>query len=901
MRCLYWSSTNELGIVDDPRLDATTERHKLTLKVEPYTGSGSVAEAVSADQSVHGIVLEMFLGWVGRDRLRLAGRALRAGRRVWVYWPGESALECVDRERLGSHWRHWLFITALLGFRRVARTTFYAVRWVTSSLPVSIKQWLPPHFQTIPERNIDERARVKRLADLETLLAQAMPVPFAHAEPSPAARIPGCGVYLRTDFWAPITSGGSYGHTCYVAKELAAVTEDFICFMAHRYPLLDEYGLRQVVLAAPGPDGNEDTIVVATDHYATALRAALQVIRPAYVYERLCLGNYAAAQLSLELKIPYFLEYNGSEISMKHSFEGDGYRYEAEYLQAEAFAFKQATMISVVSSEVKAGLVARGVDPDKVLVNPNGADLDAYAPGTPEQVAQVRAEVGLALDRPVVGFTGTFGGWHGIDVLAAALPRICARVPSAQFLLIGDGNFKHLVDEAIRTNHLSDRVHCTGRVPQAAGARLLKACDLFVSPHSSHMIDSKFFGSPTKLFEYMAVGGGIVASDLEQIGLVLSPALTVESFRQPDLRVRDERAVLCQPGDVDEFVDAVVGLLERPAVARALGANAREAVARHYSWTRHVARLWPFVLGHREQSEVADLSRKNVHADPILTELGPTTQGTIPVETGDAYKDQVQRQWDNDPAGSHYVKGAKPHTLEWFKEVEAYRYGHYAPWMHDVMEFDQHSGHTLLEIGAGIGTDLSQFASHGAVVTDLDLSAGHLALARENFARRGLQGTFVHHDAERLPFDDNNFDVVYSNGVIHHTPNTQSVVGEIHRVLKPGGKAIIMVYAENSIHYWRNLVWAIGIKEGQLLQWSMGEIMSRAVERSDNASARPLVKVYTRGRLRKLFSNFDHIGITKRQMLRDEVPRLLLFIPVRLLGHVMGWNLIIKARKRGHR
>ena len=57
------------------------------------------------------------------------------------------------------------------------------------------------------------------------------------------------------------------------------------------------------------------------------------------------------------------------------------------------------------------------------------------------------------------------------------------------------------------------------------GARLLKACDIYVSPHSAHMIDSKFFGSPTKVFEYMAIGGGIVASDLEQIGQVLSPSL----------------------------------------------------------------------------------------------------------------------------------------------------------------------------------------------------------------------------------------------------------------------------------------------------------------------------------------------------------------------------------------
>ena len=74
-----------------------------------------------------------------------------------------------------------------------------------------------------------------------------------------------------------------------------------------------------------------------------------KTLRPAYIYERLCLGNSAAALLSAEFGVPYIVEYNGSEISMRRSFEDTGYVYEAEYLEAEALAFEQATMISVVS------------------------------------------------------------------------------------------------------------------------------------------------------------------------------------------------------------------------------------------------------------------------------------------------------------------------------------------------------------------------------------------------------------------------------------------------------------------------------------------------------------------------------------------------------------------------
>src|SRR3954453_18995437 len=133
-----------------------------------------------------------------------------------------------------------------------------------------------------------------------------------------------------------------------------------------------------------------------------------------------------------------------------------------------------------------------------------------------------------------------------------------------------------------------------------------------------------------------------------------------------------------------------------------------------------------------------------------------------------------------------------------------------------------------------MGTDLAQFARHGAIVTDVDLSEGHLQHAQENFRLRGLTGRFVHHDAESLPFDDNTFDLVYSNGVIHHTPNTRRAVAEIFRVLKPGGRVICMVYAESSLHYWRQMVWTFGLKDGSLSSHSVAEIMSRTVERTAN-------------------------------------------------------------------
>jgi len=400
MRCLYVTPVNELGLVDEPALDSTTERHKIDLAVRPYRQGAEVFAALEADRALRGLIIECDLGWVGGSRLMLSSRALSRGYRVWLYWPRETALECLDRERISSLWRHWYFIKFMNGwsagnavwqkFQTRARALMrdvppwklpvWAGRRVLRSLglartsaPVAVAGVSAPAPAQAPRPTI---------AELDELIKTARPVPLQNvADPTHANRISGCGVYLRTDFWSPLKSGGSYGHTCYVAKELAAVTDRFVCFLANHYALLDEYGVRQVVLEHPSATAAEDDIVSATPHYVRLLKPAFEALKPAYIYERICIGNYAGALLSKALGIPYIVEYNGSEISMRRSFDGIGYLYEEEYIRAEILAFAQATMISVVSAEVKNGLVRRGINPAKILVNPNGADLEAYSPG----------------------------------------------------------------------------------------------------------------------------------------------------------------------------------------------------------------------------------------------------------------------------------------------------------------------------------------------------------------------------------------------------------------------------------------------------------------------------------------------------------------------------------------
>jgi ubiquinone/menaquinone biosynthesis C-methylase UbiE/glycosyltransferase involved in cell wall biosynthesis len=754
------------------------------------------------------------------------------------------------------------------------------------------------------------------LATVERLINNASPIPMATQTSETGLRISGKGVYLRTDFWAAISSGGSYGHTCYVAKELDNVSDGLVCFLSHRYILLDALGLHQVALPS-FQYIEESSLLDANVHYDSFLMTAVEAVRPAFIYERICLGNYCGAKLSQEFEIPYIVEYNGSEIMMKWSFDGAPYQYEECYLAAETAAFAHATLISVVSKPIKDDLVKRGVPPSKIIVNPNGVDVEAYSAVPSDVKLSMRRAFGWGRSERIVGFTGTFGGWHGIDVLAEALPKICRRAPQARFLLIGDGQYKKLVDDAILKNRIQSRVLSTGRVPQQQGALLLRVCDIYISPHSRHMVGSRFFGSPTKIFEYMAMGGGIAASDLEQTGQVLSPALRASELSAKSPIVSNQRSVLCKPGSVEEFVDAVEFLVQHPDICEQLGGNARRAVEKDYSCVSHVQRLCKALSGDNTVRSAPSGVLKNesiaesrstsdpevmtcVEDDVVACSSGRGESSITAMQNAyvnDSYKLEVQKQWDNDPCGSHYVNQAEPHTLEWFLEAESYRYRDYAPWMLEVMEFDQHRGERVLEIGGGMGTDLSQFARNGAVVTDVDLSAGHLKLAQENFRLRGLEGEFIHHDAENLPLEDNSFDVVYSNGVIHHTPNTTRVIEEMFRVLRPGGRLIVMVYAENSWHYWYELVYGLGLARGLLRNWSIGEIMSGHAEIS-KTGARPLVKVYTARQLRKLFRDFVAIEILRRQLTPLELPALLRKVmSVETAGKLMGWNLIVKAQK----
>src|SRR2546423_1536230 len=269
-------------------------------------------------------------------------------------------------------------------------------------------------------------------------------------------------------------------------------------------------------------------------------------------------------------------------------------------------------------------------------------------------------------------------------------------------------------------------------------------------------------------------------------------------------------------------------------------------------------------------------------------------------ESSSSEKQRAREQWSHDPAGAVYGREYEFGTREFFDAGERQRYTEYAPWMPELMGFDQFAGKRLLEVGCGMGTDLLQFARGGARVTGVDLTPRSVETSRHHLKLYHQSGDFAISDAETLPFADESFDVVYSNGVLHHTPDTSAAVRQIHRVLRPGGLARVMLYYRHSWNYWFEIIFHRGLLRAQLLRGdSAQDIMARYVEVNEGG-ARPLVKVYSRRQALELFSMFGDVKIEIEQLTRGEFHFLAPLIPeslLRRMAQTIGWNVIISARK----
>ena len=289
-------------------------------------------------------------------------------------------------------------------------------------------------------------------------------------------------------------------------------------------------------------------------------------------------------------------------------------------------------------------------------------------------------------------------------------------------------------------------------------------------------------------------------------------------------------------------------------------------------------------------------------------------------------KERVRAFWQAHPCGTKFAE-AEPGSRRFYELVEEHRYA--KEWhIPAAADFAGTAGLKVLEIGCGLGTDGAQFAKAGADYTGVDLTEAAVELARKRFELTDLHGKFQTADAENLEFPNDSFDLVYSHGVLHHTPDTERAVSEIHRVLRPGGRAVVMLYHRDSYNYRVNISilrragarllksepgirivhritgepleslreHAKLLQDGEEKYLSADEFLSQNTDGAGN----PLARVYSQNEARKLFRDFSDVKLRTYFLNKRWLPVIGTLLPRSLEGRLAsrwGWHLWIYATK----
>jgi SAM-dependent methyltransferase len=289
-------------------------------------------------------------------------------------------------------------------------------------------------------------------------------------------------------------------------------------------------------------------------------------------------------------------------------------------------------------------------------------------------------------------------------------------------------------------------------------------------------------------------------------------------------------------------------------------------------------------------------------------------------------KERVRAFWQANPCGVKFAEAA-PGTRRFYELVEAHRYT--KEWhIPEAAGFAGARGLKVLEIGCGLGTDGAQFAEAGADYTGVDLTEAAVEFARKRFELFDLPGNFQTADAENLDFAADSFDLVYSHGVLHHTPETAQAIREVHRVLRPGGRAVVMLYHRGSYNYRVNIS-VLRRAGAQLLRWRPGVKLVHRItgepldslrdharllktekdaylkpdeflSQNTDGAGNPLARVYSRSEARELFKNFSQVELKTYFLNKRWVPLVGSMLPRSLesrLAARWGWHLWIYATK----
>lgn len=260
-------------------------------------------------------------------------------------------------------------------------------------------------------------------------------------------------------------------------------------------------------------------------------------------------------------------------------------------------------------------------------------------------------------------------------------------------------------------------------------------------------------------------------------------------------------------------------------------------------------------------------------------------------------KTAVRDFWNADPCGTRYMGGPE--------DYEAHARARYElePFIHDFAGFAKSAGKRVLEVGVGMGADYLEWLKAGAIVSGVDLSHVSVEQAARRCELAGFTPDLRVSDAEHLPFPDNTFDVVYSYGVMHHSPNTLQCLREAGRVLKPGGSLRVMIYHHPSLTGF--MLWLrYGLWRGKSVrQMVRDRLESPGTKSYTQDEAVDLLQGFEQIEMRQVFSPGDLLLSAPSARFQGSFYRLIWALYprflVRRLGRRCGLFLLVSARKPG--
>lgn len=399
----------------------------------------------------------------------------------------------------------------------------------------------------------------------------------------------GLPVYIYSSAGYGYIAGGSIGHIAGVLNNLERITGHRPVFITTDIISTVEQEIVPHMIHAPIPYGNISDIpkILYNRAFLEFLEHETTGNKLSFVYQRCVLNSYAGLQFALEHKLPFVLEYNSSEVWVAlHWGRRKLFRIDLSE-KIEDLILSKATLITCVSQPLKDQLIEKGVEADKIIVTPNGVNTEAYRPDI--DAGAIRQRLNIAKDQIVVGFIGTFGPWHGTEVLAKAFTA-CLQDPKwkdrLHLLMIGSGQRMPQVKTILGTPVAKGKYSLPGIVPQAEGPSWLAACDILCAPTVPNPDGSPFFGSPTKLFEYMAMGKAIVASRIAQPAELLDDGVD---------------ALMAEPGSAESLKNAILRLAEDAPLRTKLGAAARQKACGQFTWEKRVQSIYDALKDRTEK------------------------------------------------------------------------------------------------------------------------------------------------------------------------------------------------------------------------------------------------------------------------------------------------------------